>query len=1256
MTSVVLADSAYRLLRIAMSSAGHRPVDTLDVLMAVSRDDPESWLRALIRLELTNEALNRRSPTAAEGYPSAVDVSGIQVSRQLEEAIRLAIHLAGRYGFPSCPSALVVLASVIVPGSFAGEAVRGCDESPVEILSDAFLGGRLEGHNEIVSEFYSPRESPSSREDVRAAAGTRTSNSAAENQLPSQYDYAARVLEKIRLRERRILMWTAEATMLMVAHTPLLRSLLFFFLLVGFFGQRLAVVTIAVGVLALVFDAGWIALPAFAVAAVVAYVGRRVFSVSYGRRRPFRVRFHLWLLRPDRALNLLRARRLIRLDYPQDALSLLRELASQAPAGARHDLRISTADAALRAGDFQESLHWLRLVRSDPGDNVWGRPLDDQVKFAMLEGQALLRSGNADGALAALHYAAQLSFKREDGLIRADAQAALGEALLAVGRAADAEKCFLAASEQYVLHSRFVDLARCVRGRASAHQQSGSLDTARVLRSDAERIALNFVLLWRREMFDTDIPARARAGIREYALISLDRARVTIDTDEDTQELLDWLGPDTGITAMFEVLDQTFEQAECLGLTARRLEREGKAAEALVHRMAAVGALDEQRYRLRSQTARISWARRYNEAVEGALACAVAVGDSRAAAQVMEAARLQGVPQDSVDSLLQGDLPLQPPPVIRVRGEARLLGPHAGERPAALDIERTAALAAGPGAWWWGQWSSIDGEGIYWCVVPPQGDVTCGWIDCAPGSEFADLLLSLTAALPIQQGAETGAERAARVRNGALGDWATESALMHALGRCLVPQALRRALRSRSERERLPLAIAPAEALAQLPWATLCVFEEPGRDIRLVEVADITLAPSAALIQALSDRPLTPSGPIRLAVLIPASEQQASHDLRYFIPQSARLLDTGASGTPATRTNLAQALRGLGRDSTVVFACHAVRAVQGRPSSSALRLIDDDQEQGYLTAAELLAEDRSHRVFPLPRTVIALGCESADVSGASGGEWLTLGPALLWAGADEALVTLHPIFDEVSVEAELLEHLESGADLRTALSQWQRACLVGWRTYGVEYSPVYWAGHSLLGRWVSGDGTNRELELAASETPPPPPSDLLIGELKGAARMAKELRQNVVTTGHFAFTYLESSYDGFETHLLKEGLFTIGGAAMLKILRRERGSEGSTEDRIPSHALRRLVRDAQGTAQRMGSTITLPEHLMLELLSAPCPDGRLLLNVLRLRSRPSFRRTLLRDTRRPLFSPTPWSASDQEDPFIRRVMSRAPQD
>ena len=41
-----------------------------------------------------------------------------------------------------------------------------------------------------------------------------------------------------------------------------------------------------------------------------------------------------------------------------------------------------------------------------------------------------------------------------------------------------------------------------------------------------------------------------------------------------------------------------------------------------------------------------------------------------------------------------------------------------------------------------------------------------------------------------------------------------------------------------------------------------------------------------------------------------------------------------------------------------------------------------------------------------------------DVSGAAGAEWLTLGPAMLWAGADEALVTLYPIFKDAPAESD----------------------------------------------------------------------------------------------------------------------------------------------------------------------------------------------------------------------------------------------
>jgi tetratricopeptide (TPR) repeat protein len=1094
-----------------------------------------------------------------------------------------------------------------------------------------------------------------------------------------EVDYAKATRAKFQARESRVVFWIATVAALTVVGSPVVAVAVVVVLVIGIVGSLLRL-TIGVGIVivGLLVYRGWHVLIPFAVAALLCPVLLRVFTAPYGHRRVLRGGFLALVPHPRLQIRLARAQRLQRLDHPADALRLLTDLSTRAPRRARRGVLLRIAVTALRAGDLQQVLDACAEVRSQRGFDVLALPRRDRTYLALCEGLALLGIGRSGEALTALAWAEQQSANGRD-LLRADAQLALGEALLDVGRPAEAEARFLAAASHFLTHSRFVDLAGALHGRARALVAAGSVEMAEKILYDGQRILIDYVLSWRRELFQEGFPARARAAIRQYTGIGLQLGRLTIDTMEDTEGYLDMVGPDTGVAGMCAELDDAFGQAQALDLAARRLENVGESADALVLRLTAVAALDERRYRLRSQTDRFAWAAHYTDAVDAALSCAVAAADPSAAAQVMEAARLQGVPKaavrppaptpprvadgtaarfdaarHSVALQLRGELPLRPPPVIRVRGDGRLLGPYAAERPAALDIESIASVAAGDGAWWWGQWSTIDS--VYWSLVPPTGEVSAGRIDWGPESDLARLLDRLHAALPIQGAGETDTEIHRRVTTGELFDSRSEQQLMVSLGAVLVPDPLRVELvgRLHAGDPPLPLAVAPARALPWLPWTTLGIGAEitDGTAARMLHAANVILAPSAAMIDLVSQRPTTPVGPVRLAVLNPTGDLPETHNLRFQLPDLTLLLDDGTAGVPATKANLSHALTGLDRSSTVVFGCHAETATPGQPSTSALRLRPGDGDPGYLTAEELLADDEGNRRYPLPRTAVILGCESADVSGAAGAEWLTLGPAMLWAGADEALVTLYPIFKDAPAESDLLSLLVEGIGLPDAVSRWQRDCLAEWIRSGADwYSPVHWAGHSLIGRRQAG--TVGRIGGGVLVGPLPPLSSGLAGLLTGAARTARELHQSVVTTGHLTRQYLEAETEMFQTFLLQEMLFALGSIGVVKLLRRERERAGTRADMRPSPAVRQAIHRARVRAGEMGSPTTLNAHLMLELVDRKYPDSLLLLRLTGLSLRPSFRRSLLTEARQRDRGSEPRSDSQAQRPFIKYVLDEA---
>ena len=47
----------------------------------------------------------------------------------------------------------------------------------------------------------------------------------------------------------------------------------------------------------------------------------------------------------------------------------------------------------------------------------------------------------------------------------------------------------------------------------------------------------------------------------------------------------------------------------------------------------------------------------------------------------------------------------------------------------------------------------------------------------------------------------------------------------------------------------------------------------------------------------------------------------------------------------------------------------------------------------------------------MPHDVVVAACSSSGLEPVTGGEWLGLAPALLWAGADRVVATLWPLWD-----------------------------------------------------------------------------------------------------------------------------------------------------------------------------------------------------------------------------------------------------
>lgn len=518
------------------------------------------------------------------------------------------------------------------------------------------------------------------------------------------------------------------------------------------------------------------------------------------------------------------------------------------------------------------------------------------------------------------------------------------------------------------------------------------------------------------------------------------------------------LGSHTGAAHFLLRLDRPLEAATVLNTLADALTLPAQRLVALDTRVEAFAVLHWLRHRFTDLEERRHWWRLAESTLEKAMHQAARGQDWLTLAELIESARLQLTPHDDTTALGVA-------PFVRVRGISRLAAAswyQPGERPATFDLEEMAEQTLGAGTWWWSTW--LFGDQLFWALVPPSGDVTGGVLHCGAGSGLDATLRELRDALPVPYPGEAAGSDLFndRIERGALcGPPRAERSLAESLGQ-LLPPPLAARLRLATHDKPLPLAIAPAQNLVNMPWSLLGI-PEAGRDLRLVERARIGLAPPAGLLAAVATRPASDSLPLRLAVLNPGGiDCSPGNEL----PGADALLETVPAGITTvtandriTRDELGTVLRGLPTGSSAVFACHTDPG-DGAPLHGGL-LIQPGGEPEILSTGTLLDHPDQ---FPIPEQVLVLACDSADLRQAVSGEWLVLGPALLWAGARRLVLTSFPIPEDDAVDRALIDCLLDETNLVDGLRSVQLACLDRWRaSSGDDAPPVSWSGHIAMG-------------------------------------------------------------------------------------------------------------------------------------------------------------------------------------------------
>lgn len=458
---------------------------------------------------------------------------------------------------------------------------------------------------------------------------------------------------------------------------------------------------------------------------------------------------------------------------------------------------------------------------------------------------------------------------------------------------------------------------------------------------------------------------------------------------------------------------------------------------------------------------------------------------------------LRSAPATSVGLEAIGELPLSPPPMIRVRSRSALLEHTTGRRRPGqvVDLEAAARAACGPDGYWLSYWSS--GVNLFWALVPPSGDVQSGRIDITPESPAHEALRQLRAALPILLPDETSETMRRRVESGPLGsggDRPGERSLSVLLGQSLIPRTVSELLRNQSARGQgpTPLAISPAAELANVPWPLLIVADGPSTPGgRLHDLADWRIAPTAALLDLISSRPFCRTAPpVRIAVLDPTGVDAPSGERS---TRSRALLNarTAVDSLPpgavsltgrwdswahasirsrqlATVSNLASTLDEIDEPSTMLVAAHCDSPSAESSAASGIAMAGEVAGMDDVLSAYDLLVGRTiggRRIrFRFPERAIVAACDSAGASSVEFGEWLSFGPAALFAGSEVVVVTQFPIPDSSSVERDLIAELERDQALSAALRSVLGRHLADWVS-GSSEPPLTWCGFALLGRW-----------------------------------------------------------------------------------------------------------------------------------------------------------------------------------------------
>lgn len=634
----------------------------------------------------------------------------------------------------------------------------------------------------------------------------------------------------------------------------------------------------------------------------------------------------------------------------------------------------------------------------------------------------------------------------------------------------------------------------------------------------------------------SDILARAELGLVEAQLAAGFSAH-----PEDPYDVSD---PSSGLEQL-KSLERPLDLARAHQLYAAIRRRDGLPEKAARHLFAALGIIDRNRYLIRDPETRLQWIKANLQAHRSALAAMHQSQDHAGVCELLETGRLQGIPallQDATAGSSGMEIPLQPPPRVMIAGASHLIDADGvGADTRTVDLQDLVRRIAGQDGLLLSYWNNEDG--CYWALLGLES-IHSGRFDLAD-PQLASALAAVRQGLPSLLDGETPEARTSRLRAGPYySDRAREEEIATALS-VVLPLPLRRHLAMCREKT-ASVIICPSPELAQLPWPLIAVPEaaspEAAPPPRLLDLADLHLGLTSALNHEILQRPAYAYTTDVSVVVDPGGDgagpegentSSGSTGLRHAremaltLPGQVRIHGGRwrGDGNPTTLDRLRQILRAVPRGGTFAFVGHCANPDPGRSAVAAALVLAPSDSPGtsdQLTAHSLLRQPDDEQAILFPTRVILAACNTSSADKSDAGEWLSLVPAVHWAGAHEVVSSTVPVPDILyRLERELIGWLseDSTVTLSHMLLTLQRDALRRWRAGERNIPPVIWAFYMHSG--LPGNNSADRDEAA--------PSEEMIWHPRAVEKLQGARKAQIVFTHRVLHTYMVAlSHIGYE--------------------------------------------------------------------------------------------------------------------------------